>query len=225
MSNYIKKQIRGKKSEKNPKGMMTIDVIPEVLKETHIISADSGTKLSFHNPSKNVAGKNYSPGTQNLFKQNSGFIKEVHFRIFDLLGVPIYDRVLDGGASPDRLRALAESLNTATVVHKLGEFEIIRDEFPGYASILPNILELASTGTPNVPHAVLSYPSHQNINHLSKAGIGVLGFKYPAKEGLKLTKNEQWTIDVELPKAFAASTYGMQIQCVAICERATDGAV
>lgn len=220
-SNYIKKVI-----QKNSNGTMKnakVDIIPEVLKETHIISADSATKIVFFNPSDKVNSKNYNPGTQNLFKQNTGFVREVHFRIFDLNGASLYDRVNNGGAAPDRIRKLQKVSNTATVIHKLGEFEIIRDEFYGYIPQFPNVLELASSAP--APIHSIAWQSLQPINHLSKSNVGVLGFKYPGKEGLRLTKNEQWTIELELSGKLEAETYGMQIQAIAIVERATDGAV
>ncbi len=220
-SNYIKKIVSKKTDGKivNAK----VDIIPEVLKETHIISADSATKIIFFSPSDKINSKNYSAGTQNLFKQNTGFIREVHFRIFDLNGASLYDRVANGGSAPDRMRKLQKVANTATVIHKLGEFEIIRDEFYGYVPQFPNVLEIASSAP--APIHSLPWNSLQPINHLSKSNVGVLGFKYPGKEGLRLTKNEQWTIELELSGKLEVETYGMQIQAIAIVERATDGAV
>lgn len=220
-SNYLKKSVPimrdGQKVNK------LVDIIPEIITDTHTISATTGNKIIFF-VSKELAGhkKNHTPGTQNLFKQNTGFIKELHLRISDTLGIPLYDKIVAGAVMPDRLRKFIESISDSIVNHKLGEFEILKDEFYGYVKQFPNLITLERVA--GEPVHSLEYNRENTINLLSKSKEKSLGYKYPGM-GQKLTKNDIFTVELELKKPFDPQCYGMQIQALIVGERATDGAV
>jgi hypothetical protein len=221
-SNYLKKEL----SVKNAEGARVkrfIDVIPEILTDTHTISATTGNKITFF-VSKELSGhkKNHTPGTQNLFKQNTGFVKELHLRVFDTLGIPLYDKITAGGILPDRLRRFQESVADAIINHKLGEFEILKDEFYGYVKPFPNLLTTERVA--GEPVHTLEYGMEKTINLLSKSKEKGLGYKYPGP-GQKIIKNDIFTIEIELKKPFDSLCYGMQIQSLIVGDRATDGAV
>ena len=218
MSNYIKKPVKRKDGSRG-----SMDIIPDILKETLVISNDTPQVIIFGRPSSNKTNKLYEPGTQNLFKQNTGWILEQHFSIHDLNGTPIFDTMEGTAGLPDRFKDFQATIFDSTVIHKKGEFEILKDDIYGYIKPFPNMLYIKKVASE--PIASVSYDTIESRNYLSKSKISGLGYKYPGENGLKLITSDTWTCEINLQRKFPASCNGMIIMSKTVVHRATDGAV
>lgn len=235
-NNYSLKQIKEGNQIKN------VPVIPDIMSETHTISANTPDTLVFFLPTDRQSQgyiKDYQSGSQNLFKQNRGWILGVEIAVFDVDGKPIYETIINGGALTTRVQDFSKSVTKAKVTHKFGEYERLIDRFDGYVPRFPDIYELRKELVPAIPEvagqtppipavpaypttALLVNPNTKQENSFNRKGK--LGYDYPGK-GLFLSVKDQWTIEIKLVKKFEPSCYGMQIETRAITHRVVDGKV
>ena len=206
--------------------MRSVNIANEVYRERYIVANGDGLKeIPFFQPTLPNANfkRNYQPGSQNLFKNNVGFVLKVDFEVYDTEGNPLFVKVTKDGL-PDKIRKLQKLLSTARVIHKDDEDKRIIDAFKNYWDEIPDIYELITAGaSPSDPPAewkqIELHRRHRDSHPFTKSKDS--GYEYP-KQGLALNDKKSWSVILELDEVLPAECNGMEIHSIVYGQRVVD---
>jgi len=206
--------------------MKTVNIANEVYREKYIISnADALKEIIFFQPTLPNANfrRSYQPGSQNLFKNNVGFVLKCGFEVYDTEGNPLFVKVTRDGF-PDKIRKLSKILSQARVIHKDDEDKRIIDSFKNYWDEIPDIYQLitpgASASDPSAEWKQIElYRRHRDSHPFTKSKDS--GYEYP-KQGLALNDKKSWSLILELDESFPAECNGMEIHSIVWGQRVVD---